>query len=45
MNDVGIMEYINTQIDICKTINAEIGTLSFEKEDWKITITVKRKQL
>ena len=43
--DIGIMEYINTQVEICKDLNAETGRFSFEKEDWKISITVKRKNL
>ena len=45
MNDIGLMEYINSQLEICEEINAETGRFRFEKKEWMISITVTRKGL
>lgn len=38
-----IVEFTNEQLDICRDINAEKTSFSFEKEEWKIKIEVTRK--
>ena len=44
--DVGMWEYINSQLEVCKEINAAKSRVKFEKEgQWVITITVERKDL
>lgn len=44
--DVGMSAYIDSQIEICKEINAARGSMKFERPDhWKVTIIVERKDL
>ena len=37
-------EYIEEQLANCRCLNAEKAEFSFEKEEWKISIIVKRKK-
>lgn len=37
-------EYIEEQLAICRDISAETASFSFEKNEWRIKIEVKRKK-
>ena len=37
-------EYIEEQLEMCRNVNAETASVSFETDEWRIKIEVKRKK-